>query len=67
MYHPSDPKLGEVCVLQGYEKADGSLLKMLYLATMDITKNEQGTGKTGGRFTPQLEVYFEERLSGRDL
>jgi len=31
---------------------DDSLLKLLYLATMDITKNGPGTGRTGDRFTP---------------
>ena len=31
---------------------DDSLLKMLYLATIDITKNGQVTGRTGGRSIP---------------
>ena len=48
--------------------SDDSLLKMLYLATMDFyKKNGQVTGRTGGRFYSQLEIYFEERLIGCDM
>ena len=31
---------------------DDSPLKMLYLAMMDITKKQKGTGRTGVRFIP---------------
>ena len=44
--------------------SDDSLLKMLYLATMDITKKLTGHW---GPIHSQLEIYFEERLTGRNL
>ena len=47
--------------------SDDSLLKMLYLATMDITKKWTGHRQDWGQIHSQLEIYFEERLSGRDL
>ncbi|MCM1500188.1 MAG: IS256 family transposase [Clostridium sp.] len=46
---------------------DESLLKMLYLATMDITKKWTGHRQDRNRIHSQLEIYFEERLSGRSL
>lgn len=46
---------------------DDSLLKMLYLAMMDITKKWMGHRKDWRQFHSQLEIYFEERLSGRNL
>ena len=42
--------------------SDDSLLKMLYLATMDITKKWTGQRKDWGIIHSQLEIYFEERL-----
>lgn len=42
--------------------SDDSLLKMLYLATMDITKKWTGHRKDWGQIHSQLEIYFEERL-----
>jgi transposase-like protein len=42
---------------------DDSLLKMLYLATMDITKKWTGHRQDWGQIHSQLEIYFEERLS----
>lgn len=42
---------------------DDSLLKMLYLATMDITKKWIGRRKDWGIIHSQLEIYFAERLS----
>lgn len=43
--------------------SDDSLLKTLYLAMMDITKKWTGYRQDWGRIHPQLEIYFEERLS----
>jgi Transposase and inactivated derivatives len=42
--------------------SDESLLKMLYLAMMDITKKWTGHRKDWGIIHSQLEIYFEERL-----
>ncbi len=47
--------------------ADDSLLKMLYLAMMGITKERTGHRQDWGQIHSQLDIYFEERLSGRDL
>ena len=47
--------------------SDDSLLKMLYLATMDITKKWTGHRQDWGQIHSQLEIYFEERLIGRNL
>mgnify|MGYP006922379076 CR=1 FL=1 len=46
---------------------DDSLLKMLYLAMKDITKKWTGHRQDWGQIHSQLEIYFEERLSGRNL
>ena len=42
--------------------SDESLLKMLYLATMDITKKWTGHRQDWGQIHSQLEIFFEERL-----
>ena len=47
--------------------SDDSLLKMLYLATMDITRKWTGHRQDWGQIHSQLEIYFEERLTGRNL
>ena len=44
--------------------SDDSLLKKLYLAAMDITKKWTGHRQDWGIIHSQLEIYFEERLSG---
>lgn len=44
--------------------SDDSLLKMLYLAMMDITKKWTGHRQDWGVIHSQLEIYFEERLEG---
>lgn len=44
--------------------SDDSLLKMLYLAMMDITKKWTGHRQDRGIIHSQLEIYFEERLNG---
>ena len=40
--------------------SDDRLLKMLYLATMDITKKWTGHRQDWGQIHSQLEIYFEE-------
>mgnify|MGYP003538380916 CR=1 FL=1 len=47
--------------------SDNSLLKMLYLATMDITKKWTGHRQDWGQIHSQLEIYFEERLENHNL
>lgn len=42
--------------------SDDSLLKMLYLAMIDITKKWDGHRQDWGVIHSQLEIYFEERL-----
>lgn len=42
---------------------DDSLLKMLYLAMIDITKKWTGRRGDWGRIHSQLEIFFEERIS----
>ena len=42
--------------------SDDSLLKMLYLATMDITKKWTGRRRDWSQIRAQLEIHFEERL-----
>ena len=42
--------------------SDDSLLKMLYQATMDITKKWTGRRRDWAQIRAQLEIYFEERL-----
>ena len=42
---------------------DDSLLKMLYLAAMDITKKWTEHRKDWGKIRAQLMIYFEDRLS----
>ena len=44
--------------------SDDSLLKMPYLAMMDITKKWTGHRQDWGVIHSQLEIYFEERLEG---
>ena len=44
--------------------SDESLLKMLYLAMMDITKKRTRHRQDWGQIHSQLEIFFEERLSG---
>lgn len=46
--------------------SDDSLLKMLYLATMDITRKWTGHRQDWGLIHSQLEIYFEERLARFD-
>lgn len=43
--------------------SDDSLLKILYLAMIDITKKWTGHRKDWGQIHSKLEIFFEERLS----
>lgn len=43
---------------------DDSLLKMLYLAMIDITKKWTGHRQDWDQIHSQMEIFFEERLSG---
>ena len=45
---------------------DDSLLKMLYLAMMDITKKWTGRRKDWGQIHSQLEIFFADRLDELD-
>ena len=44
--------------------SDDSLLKMLYLAMIDITKKWTGHRQDWGQIHSQLEIFFEENLGG---
>jgi transposase-like protein len=43
--------------------SDDSLLKMLYLAAMDITKKWTGRRQDWGKIRGQLMIFFEDRLA----
>lgn len=43
--------------------SDDALLKMLYLAAMDITRKWTGKRKDWGKIHAQLEIFFEDRMS----
>ena len=47
--------------------SDDSLLKMLYLAMIDITKKWTGHRQDWSQIRAQLEIYFEERLCDRNI
>ena len=57
-------QLRKVTKLKTVFPSDDSLLKMLYLAMMDITKKWTGHRQDWGRIHSQPEIYFEERLVG---
>lgn len=42
---------------------DSSLMKMLYLATMEVTKKWTGRMKDWAIILSQLNIYFGERIS----
>lgn len=42
-------------------------VEMLYLVTMNIIKKWTGHRQDWGQIHSQLEIYFEERLIGRNL
>lgn len=47
--------------------SDDALLKMLYLAMMDITKKWTGRRKDWGQIHSQLEIFFADRLDNLDF
>lgn len=47
--------------------SDDSLFKMLYLATMDITKKWGGRNRDWNQILAQLCIYFENRISLSDI
>ena len=41
---------------------DDSLIKMLYLSAIDITKKWTGRRRDWGQIRSQLEIFFDDRL-----
>ena len=60
-------QLRKVTKSQTVFPTDDSLLKLLFLATRDITKKWSGQRHDWHRIRAQLEIYFEERLAGRNV
>lgn len=56
-------QLRKVTKNKGVFPTDDSLLKMLYLASMDITRKWTRHRRDWGKIREQLEIYFEERIS----
>ena len=56
-------QLRKVTKNKGVFPTDDSLLKMLYLAMMDITKKWTGQRREWGQIHSQLEIFFADRLS----
>ena len=56
-------QLRKVTKNKGVFPTDDSLLKMLYLAMMDITKKWAGKRREWGQIHSQLEIFFADRLS----
>lgn len=54
--------LRKVTKNKGVFPTDDSLIKMLYLAMMDITKKWTGKRKDWGQIHSQLEIFFADRL-----
>lgn len=55
-------QLRKVTKNKGVFPTDDSLLKMLYLAMIDITKKWTGKRKDWGQIHSQLEIFFADRL-----
>jgi len=55
-------QLRKVTKNKGVFPTDDSLLKMLYLAMIDITKKWTGRRKDWGQIHSQLEIFFADRL-----
>lgn len=55
-------QLRKVTKNRGVFPTDESLLKMLYLATMDITRKWTGKRQDWSQIHAQLEIYFDKRL-----
>jgi len=56
-------QLRKVTKSKGVFPTDDSLLKMLYLAMIDITKKWTGKRREWGQIHSQLEIFFADRLS----
>ena len=50
--------------LSTYFKYPEAVRRLLYLAMVDITKKWTGHRQDWGQIHSQLEIFFEERLSG---
>ena len=46
---------------------DDSLFKLLYLATIDITKKWSGRNRDWNKIVSQLFIYFADRIEPADL
>ena len=57
-------QLRKVTKNKGVFPTDDSLLKMLYLAMIDITKKWTGKRREWGQIHSQLEIFFADRLPG---
>jgi putative transposase len=55
-------QLRKVTKSKGVFPTDDSLLKMLYLATVDITKKWKGSRKDWYQIRAQLDIFFPDRL-----
>jgi len=55
-------QLRKVTKNKGVFPTDDSLFKMLYLATVDITKKWIGRRRDWGQIYSQLSIYFDERI-----
>ena len=55
-------QLRKVTKNKGVFPTDDSLIKMLYLAMMDITKKWTGKRREWGQIHSQLEIFFTDRL-----
>ena len=55
-------QLRKVTKNKGVFPTDDSLLKMLYLAMIDITKKWTGKRREWGQIHSQLEIFFEDRF-----
>lgn len=55
-------QLRKVTKNKGIFPTDDSLIKMLYLAMMDITKKWTGTRHNWGQIYSQLSIFFEDRV-----
>ncbi len=56
-------QLRKVTKNKGVLPTDDSLLKMLYLAMMDITKKWTGKRREWAQIHSQVEIFFADRLS----
>ena len=61
-YNINNRQLRKVTKNKSVFPTDDSLLKMLYLAMIDITKKWTGKRKDWGQIHSQLEIFFADRL-----